>query len=69
MILKYIFLFHWPRPMKIAKDYDRAFEYYAQANDAHRASITYDAVQNELINSNIREVFNPEFFEQHTGGK
>jgi tetratricopeptide (TPR) repeat protein len=61
------FAFSLAKAFEDGKDYDSAFEYYARANDAHRASVAYDPVQNEVQNGNIREVFNAEMFEQCSG--
>jgi hypothetical protein len=61
------FAFSLAKAFEDGKDYDSAFEYYARANEAHRESIAYDPVQNEVINGNIREVFSAEMFEQCSG--
>jgi len=61
------FAFSLAKAFEDGKDYDGAFEYYARANETHRASIAYDPVENEVINGKIREVFNAELFEQYSG--
>ena len=54
-------------------DYDRAFEYYIQANEENRKSIIYDPVQTEVAHRKMKETFSAEFFERinesHTGIK
>jgi tetratricopeptide (TPR) repeat protein len=61
------FAFSLAKVYEDAKDYDQAFKYYAQANEANRAAVAYDPVQNQLTNRKIREVFNAELFEQYRG--
>jgi len=61
------FAFSLAKAYEDANDYDQAFEYYARANDANRQAIAYDPVQNEVMNSNIRKVFNAALFEQYRG--
>ena len=58
------FAFTLGKAFEDAKDYDRAFEYYAQANQAHRNTVAYDPVQTEIIHGRIREIFNAELFER-----
>ncbi len=60
------FAFTLGKAFEDKKDYDRAFEYYSRANEAHRDTIAYDPVQTELIHQKIRETFTPELFERFT---
>ena len=43
------------------KDYDKAFEYYSQANRAHRDTIAYDPVQTEIAHQKMSQTFSEEF--------
>lgn len=58
------FAFTLGKAFEDSKDYDRAFEYYNQANETHRNTIAYDPVQTELIHQKIRETFTAELFEK-----
>ena len=58
------FAFSLGKACEDAKDYDQAFQYYAQANEENRKSITYDPVQTEIAHSKIKETFNTSFFER-----
>ncbi len=62
------FSFALGKAFEDARDYDRAFEYYSRANQAHRETIAYDPVQTEIIHSKIRDVFSTELFEQFSAG-
>lgn len=56
------FSFALGKAFEDAKDYDRAFDYYSRANQAHRETIAYDPVQTEIIHGKIRDVFNHDLF-------
>jgi tetratricopeptide (TPR) repeat protein len=50
-----------------AKDYDAAFEHYAEGARRQRARVRYDPVQTETINARIKAVFTRELFTTRVG--
>ena len=58
------FAFSLGKAFEDAKDYDQAFQYYIQANEENRKSITYDPVQTEIAHTKIKETFDSGFFER-----
>ncbi len=49
------------------KDYDRAWHYYDSGNQKQRTQVRHDPIESERRQSEIIEVFNKEFLEQHAG--
>ena len=58
------FAFSLGKAFEDKKDYDKAFDYYLQGNEEHRANITYDPVQTELAHQKMKETYNHEFIER-----
>lgn len=50
-------------------NFDKAFEYYAKANQAHRESVAYDPVQTEIVHARIRELFDRDLFAKAAAGQ
>ncbi len=57
------FAFSLGKAFEDQKNYDRAFEHYALANQLHRDTIAYDPVQTGIAHERMREVFSKEYFE------
>lgn len=49
------------------KDYDKAWHYYHTGNQKQRMEVSHDPLEMEMRQSEIVEVFNREFLEQHAG--
>jgi hypothetical protein len=58
------FAFSLGKAFEDNKDYDQAFQYYHQGNEAHRKAIAYDPVQTALSHTKLRETFSASFFEK-----
>ena len=56
------FAFSLGKAFEDQKDYDRAFEHYALANQLHRDTIAYDPVQTGVAHERMREVFSADYF-------
>ena len=61
------FAFSLGKAYEDEKDFDRAFEHYATANQLHRDTIAYDPVQTEVAHERMREVFDQPFFSRTNG--
>jgi hypothetical protein len=61
------FLFSLGKAYEDRKDYERAWHHYDQGNQLRRATVVYDAVENELHLKNIREAFSKELIQAHEG--
>ena len=57
------FAFSLGKAFEDLKDYDRAFEHYALANQLHRDTIAYDPVQTGVAHQRMREMFSASFFQ------
>ena len=60
------FAFSLGKAFEDQKNYDRAFEHYALANQLHRDTIAYDPVQTGVAHERMREVFSKEYFEDQS---
>ena len=49
------------------EEYDKAWEYYDSGNRRKRMEVSYDPQDVEIRQQDIREVFTPEFLEEHGG--
>ena len=49
------------------QDYDQAWQYYHTGNQRQRMTVTHDPLELEYRFKAVREVFSPEFIEQHNG--
>lgn len=58
------FAFSLGKAFEDKKEYDRAFEYYIQGNEKHRASIVYDPVQTELAHRKMKDTYSEEFLQR-----
>lgn len=61
------FLFALAKACEDKGDFEAAWRYYRDGNQAQRAMEHYDAVQTETTNDEIIEVFDREFMQQHDG--
>ncbi len=61
------FLFALAKASEDQGDFEAAWNYYAEGNARQRELEHYDAVQTEVMNDDIIEVFNAEFLEQQSG--
>ena len=58
------FAFSLGKAFEDQKNYDLAYQYYSQGNEAHRNSIVYDPVQTEVAHTKIKETFSQIFFDR-----
>ena len=58
------FAFSLGKAFEDQKNYDLAYQYYSQGNEAHRNSIVYDPVQTEVAHTKIKETFSQNFFDR-----
>jgi tetratricopeptide (TPR) repeat protein len=61
------FMFSLGKAFEDRKDYERAWQYYAQGNQLRRTTVVYDAAENELHLKNIRNVFSKELIQALEG--
>ena len=61
------FLFALAKAYEDRKDYQTAWQYYAEGNAKQRQLVSYDPVLTETINDELVDFFSAEFFAQHSG--
>jgi len=61
------FAFSLGKAFEDLKEYDRAFEHYALANQLHRETIAYDPVQTGIAHERMRQIFSQDFFRSRPG--